>query len=46
MINGIFWWKKIKQLTKNVQELILKKLHSRGIEGWHIQHKTLTFDVS
>jgi hypothetical protein len=36
---GIF-----KQLPKNVQELILNKLHG-GTKVWRIQHRTLTIDV-
>jgi len=35
---------RFKQLPKNVQELILNKLHG-GTKVWRIQHRTLTIDV-
>ncbi len=39
-----YFVERFKQLPKNVQELILNKLHG-GTKVWHIQHRTLIIDV-
>jgi hypothetical protein len=39
-----YFVERFKQLPKNVQELILNKLHG-GTKVLHIQHRTLTIDA-
>jgi hypothetical protein len=36
---------KFKTLPKNIQELIIKKIHG-GIEVWCIQHRSLIIDAT
>jgi hypothetical protein len=37
--------KKFKNLPKNIQELIIKKIHG-GTEVWCIQHRSLIIDAT
>jgi hypothetical protein len=44
-MNGVINFKeKFKILPKNIQELIIKKIHG-GTKVWCIQHKSLIIDV-